>query len=86
MVDYLIPADTTPEAAEVYFEVLRNLGPARRLRMVFEMGDQMRALAQGGVRHRHPDYDDESVRLAVLRLMVGEELFRQIHPDLEIQP
>ncbi len=86
MGDYLIPADTTPEAAEVYFEVLRNLGPARRLRMVFELSKTMRAAYEAGVRHRHPDYDDESVRLAVLRLMVGEELLRQIHPDLEIQP
>ena len=36
--------------------------------------------------HRHPDYDDEMVRLALIRLWLGPELFRRIHPAVEIDP
>ncbi len=40
-----------------------------------------------GVRKRHPDYDDRQVRLAVIRLMLPEELFLKAYPDAgEIRP
>jgi len=73
-----IPADTTVDAARKQFEILRRLGPEVRLKMAFEMSDNLRSIVEAGVRLRHPDYGEESVRREVLRLMVGERLFREI--------
>jgi hypothetical protein len=40
-----------------------------------------------GVRKRHPEYDDHQIQLAVIRLMLPEELFLHIYPDArEIRP
>ena len=73
-----IPADTTLEAVRKEFEVLRRLGPQVRARMAFEMSDNLRRIVEAGVRHRHPDFDEKKIKLEVLRLMVGDKLYRQI--------
>jgi hypothetical protein len=81
-----IPADTTPEAAAVQLEIYRQMHPLQRLELALSMGDTGRSLATAGVRSRHPEYSDEQVRLAVIRLTLGEELFREAYPGVEIQP
>ncbi|MFH1923057.1 MAG: hypothetical protein ABIP48_24600 [Planctomycetota bacterium] len=70
--------DTTREAAAVYYASLRRLQPEDRVRRSLELSDQMRAVMEAGVRHRHPDYDEEAVRLAFLRLWLGEALPRAV--------
>jgi hypothetical protein len=82
----VIPADTTPEAAAVQLEIYRRMPSWRRLRAALEMGDPVRSLSAAGVRNRHPEYTGEQVRLAVIRLSVGEELFRKAFPDKGILP
>ena len=78
----MIPADTTLEAARKQFEILRRLGPEVRLKMAFELSDNLRSIVESGVRHRHPDWDEKSVKRAVLRLAIGEHLFRQAFGDV----
>jgi hypothetical protein len=73
-----IPVDTTLEAARKEFEILRRLGPQVRARMAFEMSDNLCRIVEAGVRHRHPDFDQKKIGLEVLRLMIGEELYRQM--------
>jgi DNA-binding HxlR family transcriptional regulator len=79
-----IPLDTTIDAARKQFEILRRLGPEVRLKMAFELSDNLRSLVEAGVRQRHPDFDEQRVQQEVLRLMVGETLFRQMRPDAKI--
>ena len=81
-----IPRDTTPEAFWVQVEALRRLGVAGRAKITFELGEQMRKMSATGVRMRHPDYNDDQVRLAVIRLRLGNELFRKVYPGVEIKP
>jgi hypothetical protein len=80
-----IPADTTIEALRKQFEILRKLGPEVRLKMAFEMSDNLRSIVESGVRGRNPDYDEQKIKQEVLRLMIGEVLFKQIYPDIEMQ-
>ena len=80
-----IPADTSPEAFRKQIAALRRLGISGRAQMTFELSDSLRATVEAGVRHRHPDYDDESVRMAVLRLMIGEEQFRAAFPRCRVK-
>ena len=80
------PLDTTPEAARVQFRVLRRMGERGRVEAMFSLCESMRGMLETGVRHRHPDYDDERVRLAVIRIMLGEDLFRRAYPGVDIKP
>ncbi len=59
--------DTTPAAADAYFQLLRNAAPAERLRAAIAMTSAVRALAEAGIRERHAGATDDeiNVRLAV---------------------
>jgi len=72
--------DTTSEAARIQFSILRRRGVAGRGEMAIELSDGLRATIESGVRRRHPDYSDSMVRLAALRLAIGQQLFDQAFP------
>jgi predicted adenine nucleotide alpha hydrolase (AANH) superfamily ATPase len=82
----LFSADTSKEAAAVQREVLRKMGPQGRLRLTFQLCDQLREVTKAGIRHRHPDYTEQQVTQAYLRLICDEELFQQVFPGCEIEP
>jgi hypothetical protein len=81
-----IPTDTTLETFHVQIAVLRRMDPSRRLELACQLSDYARELSASGVRQRHPDYSDEQVRLAVIRLSLGEKLFREVYPGVDIRP
>jgi len=41
---------------------------------------------RGGMRSRHPDYSDEEVRLATIHLTLGEKLFGEAYPGVDVRP
>jgi hypothetical protein len=81
----LIPKDTTLEAYRFLIQVWRRLGPEGRLRVSFEASNRLHELSAAGVRRRHPSYSDDQMQLAVTKLMLGEEVFRKLLPDMEIE-
>ena len=81
-----VPADTSRKALEVQFGVLRQMGTAGRFRAGLDLCEDVRKGLAAAVRNRHPGYDDGTVRLATVRLMLGEQLFREVFPDVEVQP
>jgi hypothetical protein len=74
-----VPADTTLEAARVQFEVFRRMPAEKRLALALQMSDSLREVAAAGVRHRHPEYTPEQVRLAAIRLTLGDDLFQKAY-------
>lgn len=78
--------DTTPEALAVQLRILRRLGPAGRLEMTFELSDDLRQIVKDGVRHRHPDWEEHAIEREVIRLMIGDDLFRQAYGAREPEP
>jgi hypothetical protein len=81
-----LPADTTLEAIRVQHEIYRRMPAERRLRMALQMSDAIRRVSAEGVRSRHPEYTPRQVELAVIRMMVGEELFRRAYPGEDVRP
>ena len=81
----IVPKDTTLEAARVRFSILRKIGMEGRARMTMELSDGLRSIIESGVRQRQPDYDEDMVRLATIRITIGEKLFRQAYPDVEVE-
>jgi hypothetical protein len=80
-----VPLDTSLEAAHVQWRILRQMPAKKRLEIALSMGDSLRRLVAAGVRSRHPNYSEEQVRHAVIRLSLGEELFRKVYPDCDVQ-
>ncbi|MCH8922311.1 MAG: hypothetical protein IIA67_04060 [Planctomycetes bacterium] len=81
-----IPADTTAEAHAVQVAAWRKMTPQQRVALACELSDNVRQIAAEGVRRRHPDYSDDEVRLAVIRLTLGEKLFREAYPGVDVRP
>jgi hypothetical protein len=73
-----ISADTAVDAAIKQIEILRRLNTAQRADMTFQLSDNLRGIVEAGVRRRHPDWDEQAVKRGVLRLTIGEHLFREI--------
>lgn len=79
--------DTSPAADAVQLEVYRRMAPEARLRVGLELTELSRGLLVAGVRARHPEYDEEQVRLAAIRLWLGPELFRRAYAGAcELEP
>jgi len=72
--------DTTPQAEEIQFEIYRKMGPARRTVVAAQMSEQARAITLAGIRYRHPEYDEETAKWALFRMLVGDELFARAWP------
>ena len=74
------PHDTTAEAYRIQIEIYRKMSPQERLRRGIELTELSHRLLAEGVRHRHPEYTDDEVRLAAIRLRLPEELFLKVYP------
>ena len=48
-----VPADTTPEAARVQWDIFRRMSPSKRLELALRMSDSLRDVVASGVRDRH---------------------------------
>ena len=80
----IISPDTTIEASAVEVEILRKMDVSQRAEITFQLGNNLRQMVESGVRFRHPDYDNRKVNMAVLRIFVGDKIFRQIYGDIEV--
>jgi hypothetical protein len=82
----LLPADTSEDARRVQIEGLRRMGIAGRAAVTFDLNRTVRDVARAGIRWRHPDYTREQVEKALMRLVLGEELFRDVFPEASVRP
>ncbi len=81
------PHDTSPGAHAAQLAAYRRMSPAARLRVGLELTETSRRLLRHGVRVRHPEYSDEELRLAVIRLWLGNEEFRRVYSGAaELEP
>ena len=69
-----VPHDTDRATYELQIEAYRRMGGTARAAVMFRLSDFARRTTMAGIRSRHPDYDDEQVRLALARLCFGDDL------------
>ncbi|MBI5474964.1 MAG: hypothetical protein HY961_21695 [Ignavibacteriae bacterium] len=77
----LRPIDTSPEVEKLQIEIIRKMSEQERQMRAAELIRSCRQLQEQGVRHRHPDYTDEEVRIAAIRMRIGEDFFRKAYPE-----
>ncbi len=75
------PRDTSPEAWAVQLAVWKRMTPGQRLDIAVSMSEELVSLTRTGIRARHPEYDDDAVRLAEIRQRVGDDLFSRAYPN-----
>lgn len=78
--------DTSLAAHEAQMECYRRMTPAARVAAAAEMSEDTRAIAAAGIRARHPMYSGSEVRHALLRLLLGDDLFRRAWPHAPLLP
>src|SRR4051794_22352766 len=86
MTEPYLPADTSLDAIRVQHAIFRRMSPEQRLRQASRMADQARARSTAGVYFSHPEYTPRQAQLTVIRLVLGEELFREAFPAEGGQP
>jgi hypothetical protein len=79
-VSHFVPHDTDAETHAVQMEIYRRLGGAGRSQAAFHLMALARDVAVGGIRTRHPDYDDRQVSRALVRLRYGDEVALGVWP------
>ncbi len=80
------PLDTTLEADELQFKIIREMAPEKRLQLLFDFIESGCRLLEEGIRYRHPEYDEDKVRLASIRARIGDELFKKAYLNGESVP
>ena len=81
-----IPRDTTLEAARMQFAIFRKMRPADRARLAIELSEMIRATLEESIRHGHPEYTDQEIKLAASRIIVGEASIRKAYSGVEVKP
>jgi hypothetical protein len=62
------------------------MSPEQRLEQALQWSEEVRELGRAGIRLRHPDYSEREIQLASIRLRLGDELFAQVYPSVDVVP
>jgi len=63
------PLDTSIDAYRRQVDAYRSMEPAERLRLAAEMSADVRALAESGIRRRHPDWSPDARAAELARIL-----------------
>lgn len=74
----LCARDTSEGAFERQLEPFRAMTPGERLAIGATMSDEIRILAEAGIRARHPTYTDAQVAYALAQILLGGELAAKV--------
>lgn len=61
-------SELDPQVVREYFRRVAELTPEERVHLSMELGRREREQALAGIRERHPEYTEEEVKLAGVRL------------------
>jgi hypothetical protein len=79
--DIMRALDTTSQSEKVQLGIFRRMKSEKRLQAAIDLAQTSRKLLKEGVSTRHPEYNEDQIRLAVIRLMLGEDLFLRAYPN-----
>lgn len=57
------------------------MGPDRRVRLAFEMGDEIRTITLEGLHGRLPEADDSALTMALIEIWHGGDVTRAVAAD-----
>lgn len=75
-------SDTHPEIAALQRNLLRQIGPARKLAMLGQMNQTVKILAISGLRSRYPEDSSDMLRRRLADLVLGTELAALVYGSM----
>ena len=73
-----LSADTDPRIEKIQIEMLRQVTPARKMRMVTEMNHTVRMFMAAGLKKRNPEASPETLRRMFAELLLGDEMAQKV--------
>lgn len=64
--------DTRPQAAAIQADLYRRADPSQRAQIAVELSEAARLTSIDGIRRRHPEYSEDEVARAFLRMVYGD--------------
>jgi len=77
-----LPPDTRPEAEAVLIRMLRKTPPWRKLEMVGQMNEAVKAMMLNGLRTRFPNDPPDLLRRRMADLLLGADLAARVYGPL----
>ena len=74
--------DTVPAMAQRYHQRIGALPGPRRLEIAAQLSAGVRAMAEAGLRHRHPRASDEEIRCRLTALLYGRSVAERLFPPV----
>lgn len=74
-----LSADTSPRAEKIQIEIIRRMPPWKKLALVDDLNETVKAFAISGLKQRHPDASSEQIRRMLAELMLGAELADRVY-------
>ena len=85
-VEPFIPRDTSVKVAKILFSLIKKRSASEKLLHTTKLSDGLMALSKQGIRNRHPNYTEQQVTQAYLRLILKKTLYDKIFPGSNIRP
>lgn len=76
-----LSADTSPGAEKIQLEIIRRMPSWKKLALVDDLNETVKAFAVSGLKQRHPDASPEQIRRKLAELVLGEELANKVYGD-----
>lgn len=72
-------SDTSPEAERVQIALMRAAPPWRKMTLLCQLNATVKALAWEGLRRRHPQASEQTLRRYLAEQLLGDELAAQVY-------
>jgi len=80
----ILPNNTELDSVIKQLDILRGMDINERAEITFQLSDTLRSIVESGILQRHPDYNDEQIKLAALRLTIDKDLFDRAFPECKV--
>ena len=74
-----LSADTSPRAEKIQIEIIRRMPSWKRLAVVDDLNETVKAFAISGLKQRHPEASPGQIRHKLAELILGEELANKVY-------
>ena len=79
------PADTSPEAWQVYLRAQRRMTPGERIQLAIQYSISIDQVSKVGLRHRYPKACDREIFLRAAKARLGSQLFSKAFGEQAIE-
>ena len=72
-------SDTHPKMEQMQIEIIRRMPPWKKLAIVDDLNETVKAFALSGIKQSHPDASREQIQRLLAERMLGAELANKVY-------